>query len=82
MVPELGMEMFDTTMPLLNPEADMPQLNPEADMPQAEDAQHGPDAAMEAQPDVPEMAADTNMFAMPEPAPEDLPNGRLLDAVG
>lgn len=56
MVPELGMDMFDTTMPLLNPEIDMPQA----------EALPGLYAQAEPQPDLPELPTDIEAIAIPE----------------
>ena len=66
MMPELGMEMFDTAMPLLQPEGHAPkEANAEEMMPAQE-------ALAEAQPAMPDLPADEEAIMMPEPVPEDV----------
>lgn len=77
MVPELGMDMFDTAMPLFQPEVDLPQATTVDEMLPA------PDAVVEEQPGMPEIPIDAEAIIPPEPVHEDMlePNGEVLFSI-
>ena len=74
MVPELGMDMFDTAMPLFQPEVDLPQAAI------AEEVFPAPDAVVEEQLGMPEIPIDAEAIVPPEPVPEGMlePIGEVL----
>ena len=74
MVPELGMDMFDTAMPLFQPEIDLPQAAIVEEMVPA------PDAVVEEQLGMPEIPIDAEAIVPPEPVHEEMldPNGEAL----
>ena len=73
MMPELGMEMFDTAMPVLQPEEAVPEID------NAEEMLPAQEALAEAQPALPDMPADADFNMAPEPVSAEVPdqNGEL-----